>query len=127
MSEQRLAITFGRVGDRAQGLVSPDGLGALCALERLTSPTAVDPAAGSQRESLICGPGTAMSDAAIRHQGIKAGSCRELATVRRYRRLHHTADPARLAGEGVAENVLRAFETTDFGGGRRQCRVAEQG
>ena len=127
MSDERLAMTFGRVCARARGQISPDRLGRFYVRERWTSLTAVVPTPGSQREPLICGPGAAMSDAAIRHQGIKAGSCRELATVRRYRRLHHTADPARLAGEGVAKNVLRIFETIDFRGGRRQSRVAEQG
>ncbi|MDH5673846.1 MAG: ribose 5-phosphate isomerase B [Myxococcales bacterium] len=80
------------------------------------------------RGVLICGTGLGMSYAANRHAGVRAALCTDGFTAR-MARAHNDANVlclgARVVGIGVAEDIVRAFFTTDFDGGRHARRVAK--
>jgi len=80
----------------------------------------------AQRAVLVCGTGIGMSMAANRFKGIRAAVCDELYTAR-FSRLHNDANvlclAGRLMGEGLAEEVLKIWMTTEFEGGRHERRV----
>ncbi len=75
---------------------------------------------------LICGTGIGMSMAANKHRGIRAACCSDTfsATATRY---HNDANVlcfgARVVGEGVALELVDAFLTAQYEGGRHQARV----
>jgi len=75
---------------------------------------------------LLCGTGLGMSMAANRHIGIRAALCHDAYTAEMARR-HNDANVlclgARVLGEGVAEQIVRIFITTEFDGGRHARRV----
>ncbi|NOX25166.1 MAG: ribose 5-phosphate isomerase B [Deltaproteobacteria bacterium] len=75
---------------------------------------------------LICGTGIGMSMAANRHAGIRAALCHESFTARLSRE-HNDANVlclgARVIGAGVALEIVRAWLTTDFAGGRHLRRI----
>ena len=80
----------------------------------------------AERAVLCCGSGVGMSMAANRFKGIRAVLCTDL-YLARYSRLHNDANvlclPGRLMGEGLAEEILKTWFSTDFEGGRHARRV----
>jgi ribose 5-phosphate isomerase B len=77
---------------------------------------------------LVCGTGIGMSIAANRHREIRAALCTDPYSAR-MTRLHNDANVlclgARVIGEGLAEEIVTAFLTTSFEGGRHAGRVAK--
>ena len=75
---------------------------------------------------LICGTGIGMSMAANKHRGIRAACCSDTFSARLTRE-HNDANVlcfgARVVGEGVALQLVDAFITTEYEGGRHQSRV----
>jgi ribose 5-phosphate isomerase B len=75
---------------------------------------------------LICGTGIGMSMAANKHEGIRAALCSEQYTARMSRE-HNDANVLcmgeRVTGPGVAEEIVRTWLDTPFGGGRHQRRI----
>ena len=80
----------------------------------------------AQRAVLLCGTGIGMAIAANRHPHVRAAVVwnPEVAKVTRE---HNDANvlvlPARLIPEGEAENIVDAFLSTGFEGGRHERRV----
>lgn len=86
-------------------------------------------AAGScARGLLICGTGIGMSMVANRYAGVRAALCGDVYSAR-MTRLHNDANVlclgARVIGLGVAEEIVKAFLSTEFEGGRHAARVAK--
>ena len=81
-----------------------------------------------QRGVLICGTGIGIGMAANRHRAVRAAVCHDVSSTRLARR-HNDANVlalgARLIGEEVAKDCLRAFLETEFEGGRHAPRVAK--
>ena len=77
---------------------------------------------------LICGTGIGISIAANRHAHIRCALCHD-ATSARLAREHNDANVLafgeRLMGALVIEDMIRAFFSTDFAGGRHIKRVAK--
>jgi len=77
---------------------------------------------------LVCGTGIGVAMAANRHSGIRAAVLHGV-TEARLTRAHNDANiacfGARLVGPEVALDALRAFLTTEFGGGRHARRLAK--
>ncbi len=75
---------------------------------------------------LICGTGVGISLAANKVKGIRCGVCSDTATARLIRQ-HNDANMisfgARIVGSELAKDIVKAFLTTDFEGGRHQRRV----
>ena len=75
---------------------------------------------------LICGTGIGMGMAANKHRGIRAAICSDTFSAAATR-LHNNANVlcfgARVVGEGVALQLVDAFITTEYEGGRHQSRV----
>ena len=75
---------------------------------------------------LICGTGIGMSMAANKHASIRAALCSEQYTARMSRE-HNDANVLclgeRVTGPGVAEEIVRTWLATPFGGGRHQRRI----
>jgi ribose 5-phosphate isomerase B len=75
---------------------------------------------------LLCGSGNGVAITANKHAGIRAALCweKELAQLARS---HNDANvlclPARFVSEEVAAQMVEAFLTTPFEGGRHQTRV----
>ncbi|MBL4623822.1 MAG: ribose 5-phosphate isomerase B [Flavobacteriales bacterium] len=75
---------------------------------------------------LICGSGNGISMAANKHQGIRSAICwdPELASLARQ---HNNANiltmPARFISEDMAMEIVDAFFSQEFEGGRHQNRV----
>ncbi len=78
------------------------------------------------RGILICGTGIGISIAANRFPEIRAALCVDV-TMARLTRLHNDANVlalgARIIGEEVAFDVVEAFLTTEFEGGRHLNRI----
>lgn len=85
---------------------------------------------GSDRGILICGTGIGMSMAANRHRHIRAALCHESLTARLSRE-HNDANVlclgARVLGEAIALDIVRAWLTTEFAGGRHLRRITMMG
>ncbi len=79
---------------------------------------------------LICGTGIGISIAANRHAHIRCALCHD-ATSARLAREHNDANVLafgeRLMGALVIEDMIKAFFSTDFAGGRHIKRVAKLG
>lgn len=79
-----------------------------------------------ERGILICGTGIGMSIAINRSVEIRAALCHDEYTARMSRE-HNDANVlclgARVIGAGVAEEIVKTWITTDFGGGRHQRRI----
>ena len=77
---------------------------------------------------LICGTGIGMSLAANKHHGIRAALCHDAYTAE-MARAHNDANVLcfgeRVVGIGVIESILKAWNSTDFEGGRHANRVAK--
>ncbi|HUC61309.1 MAG TPA: ribose 5-phosphate isomerase B [Alphaproteobacteria bacterium] len=82
----------------------------------------------AKRGVLVCGTGIGMGIAANRHRAVRAAVCHD-ATSASLARRHNDANVlalgARLIGEEVAKDCLRAFLETKFEGGRHLRRVAK--
>jgi ribose 5-phosphate isomerase B len=81
-----------------------------------------------QRGLLVCGTGVGMSIAANRHRAVRAVVCSEPLSARMARK-HNDANVlcigARVVGAGMALELLDAFLTAEFEGGRHAARVAK--
>jgi len=80
------------------------------------------------RGVIICGSGIGISIAANRHKDVRAALCSN-STMARLSRQHNDANVlalgARITGETVAIDCVKAFIETEFEGGRHQARVEE--
>ena len=80
----------------------------------------------ADRGLLVCGTGLGVAIAANKVGGIRAVTCNDLFTATKSRE-HNDANVltlgARVVGEGLAEDIVRAFMETDFGAGRHQRRI----
>ncbi len=80
----------------------------------------------AERGVLVCGTGIGMSIAANRHAGVRAALCHDAFTAEAGRR-HNDANVlcmgGRTTGPGVALQMLEAFLTAPFDGGRHERRV----
>jgi ribose 5-phosphate isomerase B len=77
---------------------------------------------------LVCGTGVGMSIAANRHPSVRAVVCSEPLSARMARQ-HNDANilclGARVVGQGTAIDIMDAFLTARFEGGRHSLRVAK--
>ncbi len=77
---------------------------------------------------LICGTGIGMSIAANRSRSIRAALCHDHYTASLSRE-HNNANVlcigARVLGNGVAEEIVKTWLSTDFAGGRHQRRISQ--
>lgn len=75
---------------------------------------------------LVCGTGIGMSIAANKVPGVRAAVCSDTFSAR-MARAHNDANVlcvgARVVGGGLAQEVVQAFLTAEFEGGRHQRRV----
>lgn len=75
---------------------------------------------------LMCGTGIGISIAANRHKHIRAALCKDT-TDAKLTRLHNDANVvvigARTSGPETAKDIVSAFFTTEFEGGRHQRRI----
>ncbi len=82
----------------------------------------------AERGVLVCGTGLGISMAANRHPWVRAAPCQD-ATAARLSRAHNDANVlglgARLVGQEVARDALRAFLGTPFEGERHARRIAK--
>lgn len=81
---------------------------------------------GVQLGVLVCGTGLGMSMAANRHAGVRAAVCTDPFAARMTRQ-HNDANVlclgSRIIGAGLAEDILHAFLSAEFEGGRHARRV----
>jgi ribose 5-phosphate isomerase B len=81
-----------------------------------------------ERAILICGTGVGMSIAANRHAGVRAVVCSEPLSARMSRQ-HNDANVlcigARVVGAGTALDIVEAFLSAAFEGGRHAGRIAK--
>lgn len=79
-----------------------------------------------QQGILVCGTGIGMSIAANKVPGIRAALCNEIFSAKMARN-HNDANilciGARVVGAGVAQEIVKAYFTSDFEGGRHGRRV----
>ena len=75
---------------------------------------------------LICGTGVGISLAANKVKGIRCGVCSEATTARLIKQ-HNNANMiafgARIVGDELAKDIVKAFLEAEFMGGRHQMRV----
>ncbi|MBE6679278.1 MAG: ribose 5-phosphate isomerase B [Ruminococcaceae bacterium] len=75
---------------------------------------------------LVCGTGVGMSMVANKYKGIRAACCSDTFSAR-MTRAHNDANilcfGARVVGYGLACDLVDAFLSTEFEGGRHQVRV----
>jgi ribose 5-phosphate isomerase B len=75
---------------------------------------------------LVCGTGVGMSMTANRHPGVRAALCGDVFTASMSRQ-HNEANVlcigARVVGGGLAAEILKAFLSASFEGGRHERRV----
>lgn len=75
---------------------------------------------------LICGTGVGISLAANKVKGIRCGVCSEATTARLIRQ-HNNANMiafgARIVGSELAKDIVQAFLSAEFMGGRHAARV----
>ncbi len=75
---------------------------------------------------LVCGTGVGMSMAANRHPGVRAAACGDVycaAMTRRHNDANVLCLGARIVGSGLAAEILKAFLSASFDGGRHERRV----
>jgi ribose 5-phosphate isomerase B len=81
-----------------------------------------------ERAILVCGTGVGMSIAANRHAAVRAVVCSEPLSARMSRQ-HNDANVlcigARIVGAGTAINIMDAFLSGTFEGGRHATRIAK--
>ncbi len=87
-------------------------------------------AGDAERGILICGTGIGISIAANRSPQVRAALCTDV-TMARLTRAHNDANVlalgARIIGEQVAFDIIKAFLTTKYEGGRHDLRVKQLG
>ena len=75
---------------------------------------------------LVCGTGIGMSMAANRHEGVRAAACGDVYSAMMSRQ-HNDANVlcvgARVVGAGLSAEILKAFLSGRFEGGRHERRV----
>jgi len=75
---------------------------------------------------LVCGTGLGMSMAANRHPGVRAAVCGDVFSASMARQ-HNDANVlcigARVVGAGLAAEIVKAFLSASFEGGRHERRV----
>lgn len=80
----------------------------------------------SERGILLCGTGIGMSIAANKINGIRCALCNDVYSAKKSRE-HNNANVlamgGRVLGLGLAEEILRAWLTADFEGGRHERRI----
>ena len=80
-----------------------------------------------ERGILCCGTGVGISIAANKVKGIRCACCSDCFSAH-YTRLHNDANilamGARVIGEGLMFEIIDAFLSTDFEGGRHEARIA---
>lgn len=80
----------------------------------------------AEKGILICGTGIGVSMAANKHEGIRAALCSNHYTAVMSRE-HNDANVLclgeRVTGSGVAEEIVRVWLETSFGGGRHLRRI----
>ena len=80
----------------------------------------------ADRGIVLCGTGIGISIAANKIKGIRCALCNEVYSAKMSRE-HNNANVlamgGRVIGYGVAAEVVRAWMTTDFAGGRHERRV----
>ncbi|MGE5674889.1 MAG: ribose 5-phosphate isomerase B [Mycobacterium leprae] len=83
-----------------------------------------------QQGILICGTGIGMSISANKIPGIRAALCNEIFSAQ-MARMHNDANilcmGARVVGPSVAQEIVKAYFSTSFEGGRHSRRVAKIG
>lgn len=76
---------------------------------------------------IICGTGIGISIAANKVNGIRAALCHDVFSAKATR-MHNNANilamGARVIGEGLMFEIIDAFLSTDFEGGRHEARIA---
>ena len=75
---------------------------------------------------LICGTGVGISIAANKVKGVRAAVCSDCATarlVKEHNNANIVAFGARVIGVATAEDIVDAFLSAEFEGGRHQIRV----
>lgn len=74
----------------------------------------------------ICGSGNGISMTANKHQSVRAALCWQV-EIAKLARQHNNANvlglPARFISEELATEIVEAFFSTDFEGGRHEARV----
>ena len=82
----------------------------------------------AERGIVLGGSGQGEQISANKVHGVRAALCNDLYTAE-YSRRHNDANVlsigARIVAEGLADEILRVWLTTEFEGGRHQRRVAE--
>ena len=82
----------------------------------------------AERGIVLGGSGQGEQLSANKVKGVRAALCNDLYTAE-FSRRHNDANVlsigARVVGEGLADEILRVWLTTDFEGGRHQRRVDE--
>jgi ribose 5-phosphate isomerase B len=82
----------------------------------------------AERGIVLGGSGQGEQLSANKVKGVRAALCNDLYTAE-YSRRHNDANVlsmgARVVGEGLADEILRVWLTTEFEGGRHQRRVDE--
>lgn len=85
-------------------------------------------AAGEGRGVLVCGTGIGMSMAANKVAGVRAACVSDVFSARATR-LHNDANVLcmgeRVVGQGLAVEILDAWRTAEFEGGRHAARVSK--
>ena len=80
----------------------------------------------ADRGIVLCGTGIGISIAANKIKGIRCALCNDVYSAKKSRE-HNNANVlamgGRVLGFGVAEEIVRAWVTTDFEGGRHARRV----
>ena len=78
------------------------------------------------RGILVCGTGIGMSIAANKHKGIRAAVCGDIYSAR-MTKCHNNSNiialGGRVIGEDVAKEIVTAWLTAEFEGGRHAARV----
>jgi ribose 5-phosphate isomerase B len=81
-----------------------------------------------ERGIVLGGSGQGEQISANKVRGVRAALCNDLYTAE-FSRRHNDANVlsigARIVGEGLADEILRVWLTTDFEGGRHQRRIDE--
>lgn len=80
----------------------------------------------SDRGIVLCGTGIGISIAANKIKGIRCALCNDVYSAKKSRE-HNDANVlamgGRVMGFGLAEEIVRAWLTTDFEGGRHERRI----
>ncbi len=80
----------------------------------------------SERGIVLCGTGIGISIAANKIHGIRCALCNDVYSAKKSRE-HNNANVlamgGRVLGFGLAEEIVRAWISSEFEGGRHECRI----